>query len=445
MTKVRMVAGAEAIGAEAWNRCANPDGRSDPHPFTQFAFFSALEQSGSAVARTGWQPCHLVLGETDAIMPAYVKSHSQGEYVFDHGWADALERAGGDFYPKLQACVPFTPVPDRRLLVGRGGDASRAALLQAGPVAVRQLKASSLHITFLTEAEWRAAGDAGYLLRLDQQFHWHNKGYRDFADFLGELSSAKRKTLRKEREAVRAEGVEFDLLTGGDIRETHWERFFEFYMDTGNRKWGSPYLTRDFFSRIGESMADQILLVMARRGGAYIAGALNLFGEGVLYGRNWGAVEYLPFLHFETCYYQAIDFAIAHGLKRVEAGAQGAHKLLRGYMPEATYSAHYIVHPGLRRAVDDFLVRERESGGKRIARNCANTHHFERDSEWPMTPTISSPKSCAGRFRASKYSKTNSLWRFSTSCLPQLGTLWLFPKNLLKPCLSFRRKEWLQQ
>ena len=359
MKKVRMVAGVDEIGAKVWNRCANPEARTDPYPFDRFEFFAALEQSGSAVARTGWQACHLMLGEDDAILPLYLKSHSQGEYVFDHAWAEALERAGGDYYPKLQACVPFTPAPGKRFLVAHGSDASRAALLEAGKAAVRQLNASSLHITFLTETEWKAAGDAGYLLRTDQQFHWHNPGYRDFADFLGALSSAKRKMLRKERQAVRDEGVTFDWLTGSDIKEEHWDRFFDFYMDTGSRKWGSPYLTREFFSRIGASMADQILLVMAKRSGVYIAGALNLFGEGVLYGRNWGTVEYVPFLHFETCYYQAIDFAIARGFQRVEAGAQGGHKLLRGYMPEATYSAHYIAHAGLRRAVDDFLARER--------------------------------------------------------------------------------------
>jgi predicted N-acyltransferase len=359
MKNVRIVTSAAEIGAAAWNTCANPGGQADPHPFTRYEFFQALEESGSAVAATGWQPCHLVLGDGEAILPMFLKDHSQGEYVFDHAWADALERAGGDYYPKLQACVPFTPAPGRRFLIGNSGDASRTALLEAGIAAVRQLKASSLHITFLCEEEWRAAGDAGYLLRTDQQFHWHNKGYGSFSDFLAELSSAKRKMLRKEREAVRAEGVNFDLLTGTDITEAHWDRFFEFYMDTGNRKWGSPYLTRDFFSRIGASMPDQILLVMAKRGGRHIAGALNLFGDGVLYGRNWGAVEYVPFLHFETCYYQAIDFAIQRGFRKVEAGAQGAHKLLRGYMPEATYSAHYIAHPGLRRAVDDFLGRER--------------------------------------------------------------------------------------
>ena len=233
--KVRILPGAAEIGAKAWNACANPDGRPDPHPFTTYEFFAALEESGSASARAGWQPAHLVLGDHDAILPAYLKSHSQGEYVFDHAWADALERAGGDYYPKLQAAVPFTPVPGQRFLIARGGDGARKTLLEAGIAAVKQMDASSLHITFMNEAEWRAAGEAGYLLRTDQQFHWHNPGYRDFADFLAALSSAKRKMLRKEREAVRAEGVSFDWLTGSDITETHWDKFFEFYMDTGSR------------------------------------------------------------------------------------------------------------------------------------------------------------------------------------------------------------------
>jgi predicted N-acyltransferase len=356
-TGARLFTSAREIGAKAWNGCANPDGEVSPHPFTRHEFFAAVEESGSATAGTGWQPCHLVLeedGAIQALMPLYLKSHSQGEYVFDHAWADALERAGGDYYPKLQCAVPFTPVTGPRLL-GRREYAPK--LLEIAKASVRQLEASSLHITFPTSKEWRLAGEAGYLLRADRQFHWRNEGYRDFEDFLSRLSSAKRKNLRKEREAVR--GVEFEHLTATDITEAHWDRFFDFYMDTGSRKWGHPYLTRDFFSRIGESMADQILLVMAKRHGVYIAGALNFFGGGILYGRNWGAVEYLPFLHFETCYYQAIDFAIARGLNKVEAGAQGAHKLLRGYMPEETYSAHYIVHPGLRRAVDDYLKRER--------------------------------------------------------------------------------------
>jgi uncharacterized protein len=364
---IRLADGVAGIGAGAWNACANPDGRADPHPFTRFEFFHALESSCSATARTGWQPAHLVLEEDGAvtgIMPTYLKSHSQGEYVFDHAWADALERAGGDYYPKLQCSVPFTPVTGRRVLTS-GAD-RRALLLKAGKAATEQIGASSLHVTFLEKDEWEAAGREAYLLRTDRQFHWRNRDYKDFAEFLGELSSAKRKTLRKERAAVIEEGIAFDWLTGRDITEAHWDKFFEFYMDTSGRKWGRPYLTRAFFSLIGAGMAEQIVLIMARRGSRYIAGALNLMGGGVLYGRNWGALEYVPFLHFETCYYQAIDFAIARGLSKVEAGAQGEHKLLRGYMPEETYSAHYITHKGLRRAVDQFLAHEREAVSEHI-------------------------------------------------------------------------------
>src|SRR5579872_6261702 len=314
---VRLADGVGSIGAPAWNACANPDKLADPHPFTRFEFFHALEASGSATGKTGWQPAHLVLEEDGAvtgILPAYLKSHSQGEYVFDHAWADALERAGGDYYPKLQASVPFTPVTGPRILTQ--GAERRALLLKAGKAAVDQIGASSLHITFLTKEDWEAAGEESYLLRTDRQFHWKNRGYRDFEQFLGELSSAKRKNLRKERAAVAEEGIEFDWLTGADITEAHWDRFFEFYMDTGSRKWGRPYLTREFFSRIGSTLADQTLLVMARRQRRYVAGALNFFGDGILFGRNWGAVEYHPFLHFEACYYQAIDFAIARKFKK---------------------------------------------------------------------------------------------------------------------------------
>ncbi len=365
---VRLADGVTGIGRQAWNACANPDNRTDPHPFTRFEFFDALEASGSASPQAGWQPAHMVLEEKGAvagILPAYLKGHSQGEYVFDHAWADALERAGGDYYPKLQSSVPFTPVTGPRILTADA--AHRALLLKAGKLATDQIGASSLHITFLQKEEWEAAEREGYLLRTDRQFHWRNHGYRDFEQFLGELSSSKRKNLRKERAAVAQEGISFDWLTGTDITETHWDKFFEFYTDTGSRKWGYPYLTRSFFSRIGATMADQIVLIMARWGRDYIAGALNLMGEGTLFGRNWGALEYVPFLHFETCYYQAIDFAIARGLSKVEAGAQGEHKLLRGYMPEKTYSAHYIAHKGLRRAVDQFLVQEREAVSEHIS------------------------------------------------------------------------------
>ena len=367
----RIAGRAAEIGEAAWNACANPEGLGDPHPFTRYEFFAACEESGSATARTGWRPTHLAIerdGEIVGLLPTYLKNHSQGEYVFDSAWADALERAGVDYYPKLQCSVPFTPVTGPRLLVAKGADvaATREALLATAMTAVRQLKASSLHITFLTEEEWREAGAIGYLQRTDQQFHWENRGYASFDQFLGDLSSAKRKNLRKERAAVRDAGVEFDWLSGGDITESHWDIFFEFYMDTGGRKWGRPYLTREFFSRIGATMAEQVVLIFARRGGRAIAGALNFAGGGVLYGRNWGCTEFVPFLHFETCYYQAIDYAIQHGFKKVEAGAQGAHKLLRGYMPTPTYSAHYIAHEGLRRAVDEYLKRERMAVAEHI-------------------------------------------------------------------------------
>ena len=363
MTATRLITSAAQIGAAAWNALANPQGLAEPHPFTTYEFFAALEESGSATRDTGWQPAHLF--SEDALMPMYLKSHSYGEYVFDHAWAEALERAGGDYYPKLQACVPFTPVTGRRMLVTSGG--ARDTLLKTAAAAVRQIGASSLHITFLTEDEWKAAGDAGYLLRTGQQFHWENPGYTSFDQFLGELSSAKRKNLRKERASVREAGVTFDWLAGDDITESHWDQFFDFYMDTGSRKWGTPYLTRSFFSLLGQKLSHQTLLIMAKKDGKYVAGALNLFGDGVLFGRNWGAVDYVPFLHFETCYYQAIDFAIARGLKRVEAGAQGEHKLLRGYLPVQTYSAHVIAHKGLARAVDDFLEAERAAVADNIA------------------------------------------------------------------------------
>jgi len=368
---LRLAASAADIGVAAWNACANPEAARDPHPFNRFEFFHAVEESGSATARTGWHPSHLVLegaNGIDGILPMYLKSHSQGEYVFDQAWADALERAGGDYYPKLQASVPFTPVTGRRFLIRKGFDraATGKMLLAGGAAAVREVGASSLHITFLAKEEWDAAGAAGLLQRTDQQFHWHNEGYASFEEFLGALSSSKRKNLRKERASVQEAGVTFDWLSGSSLRETHWDTFFKFYMDTGGRKWGRPYLTRKFFSLISGSMAEQIVLILAKRDGRYIAGALNFSGSETLYGRNWGATEFVPFLHFETCYYQAIEYAIAHKLKTVEAGAQGAHKLLRGYLPTPTYSAHYIAHQGLRRAVADYLSRERVAVAEHI-------------------------------------------------------------------------------
>ncbi|HEX3432391.1 MAG TPA: GNAT family N-acetyltransferase [Rhizomicrobium sp.] len=362
----RLRSSAEDIGRHAWNACANPAAVPNPHPFTRYEFFDALERSGSACAKSGWRPCHLTLdrgANAQALLPLYLKGHSQGEYVFDHGWAEAFERAGGRYYPKLQASVPFTPVTGPRLLVGAKveANAARRALLNIALQTTQTLGASSLHITFMTEEEWALAAACGYLQRTDQQFHWINKGYNSFEGFLSELSSSRRKTVRKERAAVRADGIVFDWLSGDAITESHWDTFFEFYTCTGSQKWGRSYLTREFFSRVGASMGDSVLLILARQGHRPIAAALNFTGERILFGRNWGAVEYVPFLHFETCYYQAIDYAIANGLDRVEAGAQGAHKLLRGYSPTLTRSAHFIANPAFREAVANYLLRERDA------------------------------------------------------------------------------------
>ncbi|HYI48588.1 MAG TPA: GNAT family N-acetyltransferase [Allosphingosinicella sp.] len=338
-----------------WDACA---GAADP--FLTHAFLSTLEESGSARAETGWRPLPVAIdgpdGRPAAVMPAYLKSHSLGEYVFDHGWADAYERAGGAYYPKLQIAVPFTPVPGRRLLAR---DASLApALIAAAERVVEANALSSAHATFILPAEAQLFSQAGWLIRADSQFHWLNRGYGSFEDFLATLSSRKRKTIRRERAAA-AEGLEIVHLTGAAIGEAHWDAFWAFYQDTGARKWGHPYLTRAFFSLLGERMAERLLLILALREGRPIAGALNLIGAEALYGRYWGALEEVPFLHFELCYYQAIDAAIARGLQRAEAGAQGAHKLARGYRPVPTLSAHYIADPGFRRAVADYLERER--------------------------------------------------------------------------------------
>tara|TARA_R110002012_G_scaffold60635_4_gene158820 strand:- start:12781 stop:13923 length:1143 start_codon:yes stop_codon:yes gene_type:complete len=348
------------IGAAAWDACAAPTG----DPFVSFDFLHACEASGSAAPHQGWAPRHLALrdgtGVVLGVMPLYLKGHSQGEYVFDHSWADAYERAGGRYYPKLLGAVPFTPATGPRFLPHPDADVApvRAALLQGAMTLVERLGISSLHVNFPTEGEWRAMGDAGLLQRQDMQFVWRNAGYATFDDFLAALSSNRRKTIRRERREAQA-GLDIRVLTGSDLTETHWDAFFNFYMDTGSRKWGQPYLTRDFFSRIGATMADRIALVMAFRDGEPIAGALNLIGRNALYGRQWGALEDVPFLHFELCYYQAIEFAIARRLSRVEAGAQGEHKIARGYLPEPVYSAHFIADPGLRRAVAHYLEGER--------------------------------------------------------------------------------------
>jgi predicted N-acyltransferase len=324
-----------------------------------------LEASGSATAKTGWLGQHLIAENADGtilgVVPCYLKSHSRGEYVFDHAWADAYARAGGRYYPKLQVSVPFTPVTGGRLLVAPQADADaiRKLLLAGLTELCRTREASSVHVTFPAEDEARFLERQGLLLRIDQQFHWSNHGYGNFSDFLGCLAARKRKAIQRERREALAPGISIDWLTGSDLTEAAWDAFFDFYMDTGSRKWGRPYLTRSFFSMIGESLREQILLIMAKRNGRYVAGALNFIGAGALYGRHWGAVEHHPFLHFELCYYQAIDFAIAHKLSTVEAGAQGEHKIARGYLPVTTYSAHYIADPALRRAVAGYLARER--------------------------------------------------------------------------------------
>ena len=370
------VSSISQIAAEDWDACANsvaaigcPDGsrggsKSPYNPFVSHAFFSALEASGSATARTGWGPRHLLArreGIIAGIVPCYLKSHSQGEYVFDRGWADAYERAGGHYYPKLQASVPFTPATGPRLLVRNDVDQDeiRDALANGLVALCQATKASSAHVTFAPEAEWKFLAAQGFLQRTDQQFHWRNQGYRNFDDFLATLNSRRRKAIKRERREAVANGITIHALNGSDITEEAWDAFFAFYMETGSRKWGRPYLTRAFFSLVGETMARDVVLVMARRNNRWIAGAINFIGSDTLFGRNWGAIEHHPFLHFEVCYYQAIDFAIARGLKTVEAGAQGEHKIARGYLPQTTYSAHFIADPSLRHAIKEYLKRER--------------------------------------------------------------------------------------
>lgn len=362
---IRMIDRLSAVQAPAWDACANPGGEVADNPFLSHAFLNALEESGSVSAQTGWAPHHILLedkaGALMGAVPMYLKNHSYGEYVFDHSWAHAFERAGGEYYPKLQVSVPFTPATGRRLLVRPAENAaqSRAALAQAAIGIAKRSNISSLHFTFLTIDEWEMLGGAGFLLRTDQQFHWENHQYRDFADFLCSLAARKRKQINKERRLAVEHGVSIEILTGDALQERHWDAFFHFYMDTGRRKWGQPYLNRKFFSLIGERMPGRIALVMCSRAGRPIAGALNFIGGDTLFGRNWGAIEDHPYLHFEACYYQAIEFAISRGLKRVEAGAQGMHKLARGYLPVLTHSAHWITEPRFRLAVQQYLEQER--------------------------------------------------------------------------------------
>jgi hypothetical protein len=359
---VKVLGSIRDVPSDAWDACA---GTGDP--FVSHAFLAALEDSGSVSADTGWMPHHLAaLGEDGSVAacaPLYLKSHSYGEYVFDWGWADAYERAGGRYYPKLQSAVPFTPITGRRLLVGPDAPPGAAEVLAGAMVQLTErLEVSSLHVTFPTEPEWRTLGEHGWLTRIGYQFHWENRGYQSFDDFLVDLASRKRKAIRKERAAVGDQGVTVRTLTGGEVEERHWDAFYRFYHDTHGRKWGHAYLNRAFFSLLGQAMGERVVLVIAETvGGRPIGGALNILGGDTLYGRYWGCEEHYRFLHFEACYYRAIDFAIEHGLARVEAGAQGEHKIQRGYLPRPTYSAHWIADSGFRGAVERFLASERRA------------------------------------------------------------------------------------
>jgi predicted N-acyltransferase len=375
----RIATSIAAIDSGQWDACANPPHLSEAeaegerfNPFISHAFLHALEASGSVGGRSGWAPAHVTVedasGRIVAAAPAYLKSHSQGEYVFDHGWADAFERAGGRYYPKVQVAAPFTPATGRRLLIAREApEGAREALIGALRELRRQTRASSIHITFPTAGDAKRLAAAGFLVRHGEQFHFLCEDYSGFENFLAALASRKRKAIRRERRDAAGHDLTIEWITGQSIRPEHWDAFFSFYMHTGSRKWGRPYLTRNFFDRVGAALADRILLVMARRGRRYIAGAINFIGDDALYGRNWGAIEHRPFLHFEVCYYQAIEFALQRGLKRVEAGAQGEHKLARGYRPVVTYSAHEFADARLARAVDDYLRHERVAVARTIA------------------------------------------------------------------------------
>lgn len=371
---MRVASSIAEIDRESWNACASrrESGRRRYNPFIAWDFLRCLEESGSACAETGWLPQHLVLERDDAVCavaPCYLKSHSYGEYVFDHGWADAFEAAGGHYYPKLQVSVPFTPVSGPRFMVGDGLEVEVGRTMLASGLAELCLRrdASSAHVTFMEKDEWRQLASHGFLQRKDQQFHWLNDNYRSFDDFLAALASRKRKAIRRERREAADNDLSIERLTGSDIATRHWDALYRFYKDTGSRKWGRPYLNRRFFDLLGERMAGDVLLVLAQHNGRYVAGALNLIGSEALYGRYWGCIETHPFLHFEICYHQAIEFAIERGLDRVEAGAQGAHKLARGYVPVPTYSSHFIPDPGFRRALASYLERECEAVDQEIA------------------------------------------------------------------------------
>ena len=360
--EIKTVTDIHKIGQAQWDKCAGSD-----NPFVSFAFLSAMEDSASTCAENGWQPFHLLIDNEDGlaigIVPLYVKAHSYGEYVFDWAWAEAYERAGGQYYPKLQSAVPFSPVPGPRLLVANDHpdpDSVRRMLIEGLSMLPEKLGMATLHVTFCSGDESKQMRDAGFLTRTGLQYHWHNRGYQTFDDFLGALNSRKRKNLRKERKQVLDAGYTFKALRGDDLKPEHWDRFYHFYRDTSDRKWGQAYLTRQFFELLHERLRDRTVLVAAFHDDEMVAGALNLIGSETLYGRNWGTMDRAPLLHFETCYYQAIDIAIEHGLKTVEAGAQGEHKIHRGYEPVITHSAHLIADPGLRRAVAQFLAQEKD-------------------------------------------------------------------------------------
>ncbi|MCX7558466.1 GNAT family N-acetyltransferase [Sulfitobacter sp. F26204] len=365
---IRLMGDIAEIGQTEWDACACPetaDGSPPRDPFTTYRFLSALEDSGSVGPGTGWQPQHVaafVDGRMIAVAPLYAKMHSQGEYVFDHNWANAFERAGGQYYPKLQIAVPHTPATGRRFLTRPGfEDIGRQALIQGAVQVTENNNLSSLHITFCTEKEARFAQNLGLMVRKNQQFHWHNDDYSDFDGFLASLSSRKRKNIRKERAQAQGFGGTIETFSGDQIQPEHWDAFWQFYQDTGSRKWGTPYLTRAFFDIMQDRMRDDIALVLARRDGRWIAGALNFIGADALYGRYWGCAEHHPCLHFELCYYQAIDIALAKGLRTVEAGAQGEHKLARGYLPTATWSLHWMRDAGFANAVGEYLQAERDA------------------------------------------------------------------------------------
>tara|TARA_R100000687_G_scaffold79265_1_gene73374 strand:+ start:16 stop:1203 length:1188 start_codon:yes stop_codon:yes gene_type:complete len=371
--EIRIASRIAQIGQAEWDACACPEateGARPADPFTTFRFLSALEESGSVGPGTGWQPQYLsaaIDGQIIAVAPMYAKSHSQGEYIFDHSWAHAFERAGGRYYPKLQIAVPHTPATGRRFLTRPGFEETGTAALIQGAVQLTDSNGlSSLHITFCTQDEAAAAEKLGLLARKSQQFHWHNAGFEDFDGFLATLSSRKRKNIRKERQQAQAFGGEIEVFTGDDLQPEHWDAFWQFYQDTGARKWGTPYLTRAFFDIAQDQLRDDMALVLAKRDGAWVAGALNFIGADALYGRYWGCTEHHPFLHFELCYYQAIDIAIKLGLSTVEAGAQGEHKLARGYLPQATWSLHWMRDEGFMRAVEDYLVQERAAVDEEI-------------------------------------------------------------------------------